>query len=92
MSTESGTVTYVKVSNATVDLNFCLFGLLGNSGQAENIYLWVETDEVDTAAQWILRNAQLALLRDAFVNKLLIVATIDDTTSVVTSIQLGTLA
>jgi hypothetical protein len=92
MSYRSGTISYVKVNSGST-ANFCLFGFVGQDGGTDNIFLWftTTTTEQPTAADWICRNAQVALLRDAYVNKLPVVVFMDDTTSEVTSIQLGAL-
>ncbi|WP_233889637.1 hypothetical protein [Paraburkholderia flagellata] len=68
-----GTVAYVKVLNHPALGTACEFGLVPSSGPIEHLILWMDSpgvSPVPTEADWILRNAQVALLRDAFVSKL----------------------
>ena len=94
MGSQAGTLAYVKVNNDPASgENFCLFGLIQSNGSTEHIFLWFAPAGAPqpTATDWILRNAQIALLRDAFVNKLPVLV-FTDTSSQVTSIQLGAAA
>ncbi|MCP3712699.1 hypothetical protein M3I54_38325 [Paraburkholderia sp. CNPSo 3274] len=68
-----GTVAYVKLLNYASLGTACEFGLVPSSGPIEHIILWMDSPGVSplpAEADWVLRNAQVALLRDAFVNKL----------------------
>lgn len=92
--TTTGTVGYLKVNNqADAGVDFTLFGLLPTgSTTAELFFLWWTPAEQNpaTAADWILRNAQISLLRDAFINNLPVIVTHDDNSVFVTSLQIGT--
>jgi hypothetical protein len=95
MATETiGTVAYLKVNNqADAGVDFTLFGLLPTGGtNAEIFFVWWTPAERDpaTAADWILRNAQISLLRDAFIDKLPVIVFHDDNSAFVTSVQIGT--
>jgi hypothetical protein len=94
MSSQAGKLAYVKVNNNPASgSNFCLFGLVQSNGATEHIFLWLSTaSDQPTAVDWVLRNAQIALLRDAIVHKLTVVVFTDDITLQVTSIQLGAMA
>ena len=93
MADTTGTVAFLKVNNqADTGTDFALFGLVptGNTN-AEIFFLWYAPAEAQptTAADWILRNAQISLLRDAFVNKLPVVVFHDTSSAFVRSIQIG---
>ena len=89
----TGTVTYIKVNNAVEQgQDLGAFGFLEpGETNAEMVFVWwsVEVGTPATAADWILRNAQIALLRDALVNKLAITVTRDPSTGFVQTLQLG---
>jgi hypothetical protein len=96
MADKTGLVSYLKINNAAdTGSDFALVGFVEN-GQtnAEVVFVWFSPAESDspTAADWILRNAQLALLRDAVVNKLTVILYTDDATGFVRSVQLGATA
>jgi hypothetical protein len=95
MATATGTVAYVKVNNDDqYDQNFGFVGLVPTGETASTLYIvwWnIEADESSpTAADWVLRNMQVSLLRDAYINKSPVTLTYTDGTVNVTSVQIGT--
>ena len=96
MADKTGLVSYLKVNNtADTGSDFALVGFVEN-GQtnAEIVFVWFTPAdrESPTAAEWILRNAQLAMLRDAVINKLAVILYTDDNTGFIRSVQLGATA
>lgn len=93
MADKTGLVSYLKVNNtADTGSDFALVGFVEN-GQtnAEIVFVWFTPADANppTAAEWILRNAQLSLLRDAVINKTPVVLYTDDASGFIRSVQLG---
>jgi hypothetical protein len=94
MATASGTVTWLKVNNDDeVGQNFGFVGLVPTGDTASTLYiLWwnlVSVESTPTAADWVLRNMHVSVLRDAYLNKSPVTLTFDDGTVNVTSVQIG---
>jgi len=85
-----GTVKYIKVMKpAAGGTDLCFFGLVpSGGGQAEELILWTSGPPI-TAPQWILNNATLLILRDAYANQTPITVTTNDNSAIVTGIMLG---
>lgn len=85
-----GTVKYIKVGKPAADgTDYCFFGLVPSGGsQAEELILWFSGPPI-TAPQWILNNASLQILRDAYANQTPITVTTNDNSAIVTGILLG---
>jgi hypothetical protein len=84
MALTSGTVTGIKISQ---DLCFFEFAPAAG-GPAETLILWASPPPI-TAAQWILNNAILPILRDAFANNTTITVGTDTNSAIVTQVRLG---
>jgi len=94
MAQTTGTIAYIKVNkDASNGNDFCFFGLTPNGGtKAELFILWWALGSGQsnpTAADWVLRNATMWMLRDAFLNKTPVTVTTDDVSALVTVVQLG---
>ena len=94
MADTIGTVQYIKVNNQAAEgQDFCFFGLLPQGGTLTELFIlwWALSSGTPspTAADWVLRNVNMWMLRDAFLNKLTITVTTDDVSALVTKIQLG---
>jgi hypothetical protein len=90
----TGTLTYIKVNKqAGEGEDFCFFGLTPTGAkQAEVFILWwalASGVPTPTAADWVLRNATLLLLRDALLNKMPVTVSTDDVSAIVATVQLG---
>jgi hypothetical protein len=88
MPATTGTIKYIKInkpSGAGSDL--CTFGLIpSGSTQAEELILW---SGGPTAPQWILNNATLLILREAYATQAPVTVLTATNSAIVTGIQLG---
>jgi hypothetical protein len=96
----TGTVAFIKVNKqAAQGLDSCFFGLNPTGGGIgpELFILWQSTLQLEgqqypTAGDWVLRNATMWMLRDAFLNQLPVTVYTDDQDSaLVDVVQLGAL-
>jgi len=85
-----GTVKFIKILKPPAGgQDLCFFGLVPTGGgQAEQLILWNSGSPI-TAAQWILNNALLLILRDAHANQTPITVTTNDNSALVTGVLLG---
>jgi hypothetical protein len=91
----TGVVTYIKINkDAAGGQDLCFFGLLPQGGtQAELFILWWALSSgapTPTAADWVLRNVCIGMLRDSLVNKIPVTVATDDVSALVVKVQLGT--
>jgi hypothetical protein len=88
MPTTTGTIKYIKINKPSGGgSDFCLFGLIPTGGtQAEQLMLW---SSGPTAPQWILNNATLLILREAYANQTPVTVQTATNSAIVTAIQLG---
>lgn len=94
MAQTTGTLSYIKVNKQAAEgEDFCFFGLTPAGGtRAELFILWWALSSGQpspTAADWVVRNATMWMLRDALLNKLPVTVTTDDVSAIVTVVQLG---
>jgi hypothetical protein len=90
----TGIVTYIKINKeAGEGQDLCFFGLLPPGGtQAELFILWWALSSgapTPTAADWVLRNACMGLLRDSLLHNVPITVATDDVSALVVKVQLG---
>lgn len=95
MADTTGMVTYIKINQlAGQGADLCFFGLQPQGAQqAELFILWWALSAVDrqpTAADWVLRNACVGMLRDSLVHQIPVTVATDDVSAKVTKVQLGT--
>jgi hypothetical protein len=85
-----GTVKYIKVFKPGAGgSDLCFFGLLPAGGtMAEELILWTSPPPI-TAPQWIVNNATLLMLRDAYANQTPVTVTTNDNSAIVTAVQVG---
>jgi hypothetical protein len=84
MPSTSGTVTGIKISQ-----ELCFFEFApAAGGPAEMLILWEAAPPI-TAAQWILNNAILPILRDSLANHTTITVVTDTNSAIVTQVRLG---
>jgi hypothetical protein len=90
MAVTTGTVSFIKVVKPSAgEQDFCLFGLIATGGtQAEQLILWSSPPPI-TAAQWVVNNATLLMLREAYASQTAITVTTSGNSGVVTQIQVG---
>ncbi len=86
----TGTVKFIKIHKPPAGgQDLCFFGLVPTGGnQAEQLILWSSGPPI-TAAEWIVNNAILLILRDAFANQTSITVTTNANSAIVTGVQLG---
>jgi hypothetical protein len=93
-TTTTGKISYIKVNKqADEGEDFCFFGLTPTgTAQAELFILWwalASGVPAATAADWVLRNATMWMLRDALLNNLAVTVSTDDVNAIVATVQLG---
>jgi hypothetical protein len=90
MPSTTGTVKFIKIQKPPAGgSDLCFFGLVPAGGtQAEQLILWASGPPI-TAAQWVLNNAILLILRDAFANQTPITVVTNDNSAIVTGVMLG---
>jgi hypothetical protein len=91
----TGVVTYIKINKqASEGQDLCFFGLRPTgSTRAELFILWWALSSgqpTPTAADWVLRNVCIGMLRDSFINRIPITVATDDVSALVVKVQLGT--
>ena len=94
MADTTGVVTYIKINKqAGEGSDLCFFGLKAEgSTQSELFILWWALSSAQpppTAADWVLRNLCVGMLRDSFLRGLPITVATDDVSAIVTKVQLG---
>jgi hypothetical protein len=91
----TGVVTYIKVNKQAAEgQDLCFFGLLPQGAtQAELFILWWALSSgapAPTAADWVLRNACMGMLRDSLLHNIPVTVATDDVGALVVKVQLGT--
>jgi hypothetical protein len=91
MPTTTGTIKYIKIAKPSAGgSDLCFFGLIPTGGtQAEELILWSGGPEQINAPQWIVNNATLLILREAFANQTQVTVTSPTNSAIVSGIQLG---
>jgi hypothetical protein len=89
MTSTTGTVTDIKVrQDGAADLAFVTL-LDSQSGQSEQFIIWVaDIGHPTPFSVWIARSLVVQLLTKALVNKLKVVVTHDDTSSIIRWVDL----
>jgi hypothetical protein len=91
MAVTTGNVSFIKIQQVPdpPDINIAFFGVAQGAATPETFVLWDArtTDETDFST-WIARSLNLSLLRAALVNKLQVSIYHDDTSSLVTMVEL----
>lgn len=90
MALTVGTVSYIKVNKPpSGSSDYCFFGLVPVGGtQAELFILWSSPPPI-TAAQWVVNNATLLMLREAFTNKTPVTVFTQGNSAIVGYLQVG---
>jgi hypothetical protein len=89
MAVTTGTVSYIKVGKPPAGgQDYCFFGFVpAGQSQAETLILW--SGPGITAAEWVVNNMTLQILRDAFASQAPITVTTGENSATVTGIQVG---
>jgi hypothetical protein len=90
----TGHVTFIKLVPARGGWDFCLFGLLPDGSSNPDVFaVWWGTkllpQQMPTAADWIMRNMQLGMLREAMDQKFQVTVTHDPTSNTFTALQVN---